>query len=255
MDNVTVGLKYNKWKVGNCSDRWFGLIQIKNTTTQQQNVWYKLRKALIIRTRMPVNSSQSLSIIKGYNRKEHYLSSLLIEPNGCGMSRRRRPANHPFSQSVDWIAKSAAQRGRTEGAVLPVRRSAAEHDPYVTSEYSTTARWIRLGVNVEVMLRSTETRSTYSICSRGGRRDWCPLPQPDYLWSTTQGIYGHPSRYQPRPTGLNFGDRLEPVFPFGDSRAHVGSSNVICFCSFACAVAAAIDTSQRNEKCQWLAVW
>ena len=62
---------------------------------------------------------------------------------------RRRPANHPFSQSVDWIAKGAAQRSRTEGAVLPVRRSAPEHDPYMTSEHSTTARWIRLGVNFE----------------------------------------------------------------------------------------------------------
>ena len=62
--------------------------------------------------------------------------------------RRRRPANHPFSQSVDWIAKGAAQRGR-KGAVLPVRRSVSEHDPYMTSEHSTTARWIRLGVNFE----------------------------------------------------------------------------------------------------------
>ena len=61
----------------------------------------------------------------------------------------RRPANHPFSQSVDWIAKGAAHQGRTEGAVLPVRCSAPEHDRYMTSEHSTTARWIRLGVNFE----------------------------------------------------------------------------------------------------------
>ena len=78
--------------------------------------------------------------------------------------RRRRPANHPFSQSVDWIAKGAAQRGRTEGAVLPVRRSAPEHDPYMTSEHSTTARWIRLGVNFE----EGGNRSTQGKPSKSG---------------------------------------------------------------------------------------
>ena len=43
------------------------------------------------------------------------------------------PANHPLSQSVDWIAQGSAQRSRTEGAVLPARRSAPEHDPYMSS--------------------------------------------------------------------------------------------------------------------------
>ena len=43
----------------------------------------------------------------------------------------------------------SAQRGRIEGAVLPARRSAPEHDPCMTSEHSTTARWIRLGVDFE----------------------------------------------------------------------------------------------------------
>ena len=48
------------------------------------------------------------------------------------------------------ISNGAAQRGRTEGAVLPVRRSAPEHNPYMTSkQHSTTARWVRLGVNFE----------------------------------------------------------------------------------------------------------
>ena len=83
------------------------------------------------------------------------------------------------------FSKGAAQRGRTEGALLPVRPSAPEHNPYMTSkQHSTTARWIRLGVNfeeggnlecpektLEVRLRSTETQSTYNICSRGGRCD------------------------------------------------------------------------------------
>lgn len=43
-----------------------------------------------------------------------------------------RPANHPFWQSVDCIAKGTGQRGRTEGAVLLARRSAPEHDLYMT---------------------------------------------------------------------------------------------------------------------------
>ena len=59
------------------------------------------------------------------------------------------PANHPSSQSVDWIAKGAAQQSPTEGAVLSGRRLVPEHDPYMTSEHSTTARWIRLGVDFE----------------------------------------------------------------------------------------------------------
>ena len=50
-----------------------------------------------------------------------------------------------------------------------------------------------------------------TFCSRGGRRDWCPLCQPDFPRSTAQGNNypdGHPSRYQPHPTGLNFSERM-----------------------------------------------
>ena len=48
------------------------------------------------------------------------------------------------------FSKGTAQRGRTEGALLPVRPSAPKHNPYMTSkQHSTTARWIRLGVNFE----------------------------------------------------------------------------------------------------------
>ena len=36
------------------------------------------------------------------------------------------------------ISKGAAQRGRTEGAVLPVRRSAPQHNPYMTSKQQCT---------------------------------------------------------------------------------------------------------------------
>ena len=67
---------------------------------------------------------------------------------------------------------------------------------------------------LEVRLRSTETQSTYNIVcglnsSRGGRRDWCPLRQPDFPRSTAQDILsrGHLSRHQPRPTGLNFSEQ------------------------------------------------
>ena len=50
------------------------------------------------------------------------------------------------------ISKGAAQQGWTEGAVLPVRRSTPEHNPYMTlKQHSTTARWIRLGVNFELL--------------------------------------------------------------------------------------------------------
>ena len=47
-----------------------------------------------------------------------------------------------------------------------------------------------------------------------------------YASPTSQGVQhgvfyldGHPSRYQPRPRGLNFGEQMgTDVFPIGDSR-------------------------------------
>ena len=45
--------------------------------------------------------------------------------------------------------KDAAQRGRIEGPVQLTGRSVPEHDPCMTAEHSTTARWIRLGVDFE----------------------------------------------------------------------------------------------------------
>ena len=132
------------------------------------------------------------------------------------------PAYQPLSQSVDWIAKGAAQRSRTEGAVLPARRSAPEHDLYITSEHSTTARWIRLGVDFE----EGGNRSARRKPSKSG---WDRLKlnphttfvvevegviDVHYAILTSQGVQhrvfyrdGHPSRYQPRPTGLNFGEQ------------------------------------------------
>ena len=132
------------------------------------------------------------------------------------------PANHPLSQSVDWIAKGAAQRSRTKGAMQPARRSAPEHDPCMTSEHSTTARWIRLGVDFE----EGGNRSARGKPSKSG---WDRLKLSlhttfvvevegvidlHYASLTSQAVQhgvfypdGHPYRYQPRPTGLNFGEQ------------------------------------------------
>jgi len=55
-----------------------------------------------------------------------------------------------WSNALYKFSKGAAQRGRTEGAVLPVRRSAPEHNPYMTSkQHSAIARWIRRGDEFE----------------------------------------------------------------------------------------------------------
>ena len=90
------------------------------------------------------------------------------------------------------ISKGAAQRGGTEGAVLPVRRSAPEHNPYIWPRSSTAPQRDRFDMEsilrreetLEVRLRSTETQFTYYICSRGGRRDWCPLRQIDVHYAS-----------------------------------------------------------------------
>ena len=77
------------------------------------------------------------------------------------------------------------------------------------------------GRKPECSEKTLETRSTYNIVVEvEGVIDvhWASL--------TSQGVQhrvfyldGHPSRYQPRPTGLNFGEQTGTgVFPFGDSR-------------------------------------
>ena len=128
------------------------------------------------------------------------------------------------------ISKGAAQRGRTEGAVLPVRRSAPEHNPYMTSmQYSTRARWIRLGVNFE----EGGNRSARRKPSKSG---WDRLKlnphttfvvevkgviDIHYASLTSHGVQhrvfyldGHPSRYQSLPRWLNFGEQMGTgVFP------------------------------------------
>ena len=68
----------------------------------------------------------------------------------------------------------------------------------------------------EVRLRSTETRSTYNIVVEVEG-----VIDVHYASLTSQGVQhrvfyrdGHPSRYQPRPTGLNFGEQTgSGVFP------------------------------------------
>ena len=69
---------------------------------------------------------------------------------------------------------------------------------------------------LEVRLRSTETRSTYNSVVEVES-----VIDVDYASLTSQGVQhrvfyrdGHPSRYQPHPTGLNFGEQTGTgVFP------------------------------------------
>ena len=100
----------------------------------------------------------------------------------------------------------------------------------MTSEHSTTARWIRLGVDFE----EGGNRSARGKPSKSGwdRLKLSPhttfvvevegVIDVHYASLTSQAVQhgvfyfdGHPSRYQPRPTSVN---RREPVFPFGDNR-------------------------------------
>ena len=72
------------------------------------------------------------------------------------------------------------------------------------------------GETLEVRLRSIETRSTYNIVVEVEG-----VIGVHYASLTSQGVEhrvfyrdGHPSRYQPRPTGLNFGEQTGTgVFP------------------------------------------
>ena len=110
------------------------------------------------------------------------------------------------------------------------RRSAPEHNPYMTSkQHSTTARWIRL----ESILEEGGNRSARRKPAKSG---WDRLklnPHTTFVVEV-EGVIdvhyaslasprvqhrmfhldGHPSRYQPRPTGLNFGEKTGTgVFP------------------------------------------
>ena len=75
---------------------------------------------------------------------------------------------------------------------------------------------MRRGETLEVRLRSTETRSTYNIVV-----EVKGVIDVHYTSLTSQGIQhrafyrdSHPSRYQPRPTGIIFGEQtVTGVFP------------------------------------------
>ena len=77
---------------------------------------------------------------------------------------------------------------------------------------------------LEVRLRLTETQSTYNILVEVEG-----VIDVHYASLTSQGVQhrvfyidGHPSRYQPRPTGLNFGEQTGAgVFPLVIAVPHI----------------------------------
>ena len=85
---------------------------------------------------------------------------------------------------------------------------------------------------LEVRLRLTETQSTYNIEVRWRRGDVELEGMIDvhYASLTSRWVQhrvfcldGHPSRYQPRPTGINFGEQTgNGVFPLVISVPHYG---------------------------------
>ena len=82
------------------------------------------------------------------------------------------------------ISNGAAQRGRNEGAVLPVRRSAPEHNPYMTSkQHSTTARWIRLGVNISKHQQAQGFKDNFSSEDKASRPYYCEMLLNKDNWS------------------------------------------------------------------------
>ena len=111
----------------------------------------------------------------------------------------------------DKIAATQTTKGKKVISLVSARLPSSELEQTLLSRFAYTQingldwesilRREETGVRGE-NLRSTETQPTYNICCRGGRRDRFPT-------STAQEIYpdGHPSRYQPRPTGLNFGEQ------------------------------------------------
>ena len=139
---------------------------------------------------------------------------------GCRFAKLKwtlndRSANHPFSQSVDWNAKGAAQRGRTEWAVLPARRSAPEHNPCMTSEYRTAAKWIRLGINFEEGgNRSTRRKPGLRLKLNPHTTFVVEVEGVIDIHNTSLTSHGvqhrvfylddHPSRYPPRLTGNRY---------------------------------------------------
>jgi len=63
---------------------------------------------------------------------------------------------------------------------------------------------------LEVRLRWTETQSTYNIVVEveGVVNVHCASLTSHVIHVIPCHLDGHPSRYQPHPTGLNFGDQM-----------------------------------------------
>ena len=156
----------------------------------------------------------------------------------------------PFLAVGDWIAKDAAQRGRTEGAVQPARCSAPEHDPCMTSEHTTTARWIRLGVDFE----EGGNGSAWRKPSKSGWDRLKLSPHTTFVVEVedvidAQGVQHrksiqmvtHPD-INPIQQGLTSVNRREPVFPFGASHTR-------------CRVRAVSFGPTNYEQCLHLSEW
>ena len=91
---------------------------------------------------------------------------------------------------------------------------------------------------LEVRLRSTETRSTYNIVVEVEGVIDVHYASLTSQWVQHRVFYrdGHPSRYQPRPTGLNFSEQTGTgIFPLVTAvplqEYFISRSNVTAFSS------------------------
>ena len=106
--------------------------------------------------------------------------------------------------------------------MLPVTRLDPEHDPYMTSEHSTTARWIKLEVNFEEGRNRSAWRKPLKSDSHRPKLnphttfvvELEAVIDVHYASLTSHGVQhrvfyldGQPSRHQPHSTGLNFGEQ------------------------------------------------
>ena len=132
------------------------------------------------------------------------------------------PANRPFSQSEPELRRTQFNEVGSKELCSQLGARSVNTTHVLTSEHSTTARWVRLGVDFE----EGGNRSARRKPSKSG---WDRLKlnphttfvvevegviDVHYASLTSQGVQhrvfyldGHPSRYQPRPTGLNFGEQ------------------------------------------------
>ena len=113
----------------------------------------------------------------------------------------------------------------------PARRSASEHDPCMTSEHSTTARWIRLGVHFEKGGENARRKPSKSGCDRLKHNPHITFVvevegviDVHYASLTSQGVQHRRSvQMVTHPDNDPVQQGLTSVFLFGASRT------VICF--------------------------